>query len=147
MQRIERSITINASADRVWQILVDFERYPEWNPFVISASGEAQPGKRITVRIKPPGKRAMTFRPRVLVATPGRELRWLGRLLVPGLFDGEHSFTIEPLGPDRCRLVQAETFSGILVGLLGSTLRATAQGFEQMNEALKTRAEMGNRAA
>jgi hypothetical protein len=147
MQRIERAIAINASADRVWQILVDFERYPEWNPFVISASGEACPGRRLTVRIQPPGERAMTFRPRVLVATPGRELRWLGRLLVPGIFDGEHSFTIEPTSPGSCRLVQAETFKGILVALLGGTLRATAEGFDQMNEALKARAEDGNLAA
>jgi len=37
----------------------------------------------------------MTFRPTILKAEPNRELRWLGHLLVPGLFDGEHIFTIE----------------------------------------------------
>jgi hypothetical protein len=36
----------------------------------------------------------MTFRPTVLNAETNRELRWLGHLLAPGLFDGEHSFTI-----------------------------------------------------
>jgi hypothetical protein len=93
------------------------------------------------VRIEPPGGRAMTFKPTVLAVEPGRELRWLGRLLAPGIFDGEHVFHIEPLGQARSRFTQAERFSGILVGLFRSTLDKTELGFEQMNAAVKTRAE------
>jgi hypothetical protein len=141
MKRIERTIDIDASAERVWQVLVDFAHYPDWNPFVTSVSGEAVAGGRLKIRLQPPGGRGMTFRPRVLAAFPGREFRWLGRFLVPGLFDGEHSFVLEPVGPNRCRLVQAETFRGLFVALFGKGLDATAEGFEQMNTALKTRAE------
>ena len=61
-----------------------------------------------------PGRRPTTFRPRVLEAEPARRLRWLGHLLVPGLFDGEHRFTIEPAGPGRARVTQQETFRGLL---------------------------------
>ena len=69
-------------------------------------------------------------------------LRWLGRLLVPGLFDGEHSFTIRPLAEDRVRFVQREEFKGLLVPLFARSLDAnTRRGFEQMNAALKERAE------
>ncbi len=147
MRQIERSVTINASADRVWQILVDFARYPEWNPFVTSVAGEPVAGGRLRVRLRPPGGMGMTFRPRVLVASPGRELRWIGRLLFPGLFDGEHSFTIEPTAEHSCRLVQAEKFTGLLVGLFGKGLDATRAGFEEMNHALKARAERPTDAA
>ena len=45
----------------------------------------------------------MRFKPRVLKAEPNRELRWLGHLGIPGLFDGEHIFTIEPLDQERVR--------------------------------------------
>ncbi len=83
----------------------------------------------------------MTFKPVVLAAEPGRELRWLGRFLLPGLLDGEHSFRLEPLADGRMRFVQAESFSGILVGRLGKTLEKTGRGFEQMNSALKLQAE------
>jgi hypothetical protein len=147
MRHIERSVTINTSADRIWQILVDFARYPEWNPFVTSVAGEPIVGKRLNVRLRPPGGMAMTFKPRVLVASPGRELRWIGRLLFPGLFDGEHSFIIEPIPANSCRLVQAEKFTGLLVGLFGKGFDATAAGFEQMNQALKARAERATDAA
>jgi hypothetical protein len=76
-----------------------------------------------------------------LVAEPRRELRWLGRLFVPGIFDGEHIFRIEPLEHGRSRFVQAERFSGVLVPLLRKTLEQTRHGFEAMNEALRQRAE------
>jgi hypothetical protein len=83
----------------------------------------------------------MTFKPTVLAAEPARELRWLGRLLVPGLFDGEHSFRIEPLPGGRSRFVQSERFSGVLVRPLRKTLDRTLLGFEQMNGALKAEVE------
>ena len=84
----------------------------------------------------------MTFKPKVLKAEPNRELRWLGHLLVPGLFDGEHSFTIEPLEENRIRFVQREAFKGLLVPLFARSLdNNTRRGFEEMNHALKERAE------
>jgi hypothetical protein len=52
-------------------------------------------------------------------------------------FDGEHSFHLEPDGR-RTHLIQAERFSGILVGRLSDgILRKTQRGFVAMNEALK----------
>jgi hypothetical protein len=75
-------------------------------------------------------------------ADPGRRLRWLGRLLVPGIMDAEHTFTIEPLGDGQVRLVQHERFSGLLVPVLGRSLdRHTLPAFARMNQALKRRAE------
>ncbi|WP_193222352.1 SRPBCC domain-containing protein [Alkalilimnicola sp. S0819] len=87
-------------------------------------------------------RKVMRFSPVVLAAEAGRELRWLGRLVLPGVFDGEHRFVIEPLGEGKVRFEQSERFSGLFVGLLrGSLDRDTKRGFEEMNRALKTRAE------
>lgn len=84
----------------------------------------------------------MSFQPAVLKAEPNRELCSLGRVWLPGLFDGEHSFTIEPLGPTRVRFVQREIFTGLLVPLLARSLdRDTRRGFDEMNRALTARAE------
>jgi hypothetical protein len=142
MERIETEIVIAATAQRVWRTLVHFEAYPEWNPFVRWVKGSATTGSQLVVRIEPPGQGGMTFRPRVLKADPGRELRWLGSLGVRGLFDGEHSFIIEPLGPETVVFHQSETFRGLLVPLLARRLQtSTRAGFEEMNRALKQRAE------
>ena len=142
MKELRSEIEIQASAERVWQILTDFASFPNWNPFIRRANGEPRIGAKLEVFLQPSGARGMTFRPEVLKAEPNHELRWLGHLLVPGLFDGEHIFIIEPLGANRVRFVQREIFTGLLVPLLARWLNTgTFRGFEEMNHALKRRAE------
>jgi hypothetical protein len=142
MKQLHTEIEIDAPAKRVWGALTDFASYPQWNPFIRHIRGRLAPGERLQARLEPPGGRAMTFKPKVLTAEPNRELRWLGHLLAPGVFDGEHSFTIEPLEENRVRFVQRETFKGLLVPLFARSLETNTQrGFEEMNHALKGRAE------
>ena len=112
MKELRTEIEIQASAERVWQLLTDFPSFPQWNPFIRKASGNIRVGERLEVRLQPSGASAMTFRPTVLKVEPNREFRWLGHLLIPGLFDGEHIFTIEPLGEGRVRFTQREVFTG-----------------------------------
>jgi hypothetical protein len=142
MKELHSEIEINASVERVWDILTDFASYPQWNPFIRSISGELEVGERLEVRLEPPDSRGVTLRPTVLRAEPNRLMRWVGHVLVPGLFDGEHSLVIEQLGENRVRFVQHEAFKGVLVSLLTRSLdNNTLRGFEEMNEALKERAE------
>lgn len=142
MREIRTEIVVEAPAERVWSVLTGFGAYPQWNPFIREAEGAIQEGSRLRVRIAPPGGRSMTFTPTVTHVASGQSLRWLGRLFVPKLFDGEHVFEIEPLGGRRVRFVHRERFSGLLVPLLWRRLdRDTRAGFEAMNAALKARAE------
>jgi hypothetical protein len=64
------------------------------------------------------------------------------RLLIPGIFDGEHRFVIEPLPNGQVRVQQSERCRGVLVPLFrGSLDRDTKRGFQEMNVALKRQAE------
>ena len=142
MKELRTEIEIHASDKQVWQLLTDFASFPQWNPFIRQAKGEAKVGARLEVHIQPSGASGMTFKPIVLKVKPNRELRWLGRLLMPGLFDGEHIFTIETLEANRVRFTQREIFTGLLVPLFARSLTTdTRRGFEEMNQALKSRAE------
>lgn len=106
------------------------------------ASGELKQGGKIEVHLKFLEGPAMTLKPTLTKVDEHRELRWLGHLFVPGLFDGEHIFRIEPLAPDRVRFVQREVFIGLLVPpMLGMIGEKTHRGFVAMNEALKAEAE------
>jgi hypothetical protein len=140
MRRIETAVDIAAPPAAVWRVLVDFASYPEWNPFVRQIEGEARVGAKLRVTVQPPGRKPMTFRPTVRAAEPARELRWLGHVLIPGLFDGEHAFVLEPSGAG-CRLRHEERFTGLLVGAFPGMLAATAKGFEALNAALARRVE------
>lgn len=144
-RRIETTIEINAPPGAVWAILTHFKGMSAWNPFIKSISGNLVQGGRLTVHIAPPGKSGMWFKPTVLALQAERELRWLGRLLLPGIFDGEHYFLLEPIGDHGTRLTHGERFTGILVGLFGGTLTATRDGFIAMNTAMKEEAEKQRR--
>jgi hypothetical protein len=141
VRTIHTEIGIDQPAAVVWAVLTDIDRWPEWNPFA-RAGGRLAVGEKLEVQVRPPGKSAMTFRPTIVTLDPGVELRWLGHLGVPGLFDGEHGFRIRPEGDRRCRFEHFETFKGLLTGpLLWLAGDATRRGFEAMNLALKARAE------
>jgi hypothetical protein len=138
--KFDTSIDIAATRDQVWAVLTDFANYGQWNPFMVSAVGAAVAGTRMTNTISDASGSKMTFRPTITKAEPGRELRWMGRLGMPGVFDGEHWFTIEPLSTGGSRLRQGENFSGLLVPLLtGKLRRGTLPQFHAMNAALANR--------
>jgi hypothetical protein len=143
MREIRDEVEIDAPPERVWAVLTDFRSYPQWNPFVTSIAGRVERGAKLDVRIVPPGRRGMGFKPTVTAAEPGRELAWLGRVLLPGIFDGEHHFELEGLGDGRTRFVQREVFRGVLTPVMGSAFDNTLEGFRQMNQALKHRVETG----
>jgi hypothetical protein len=143
MRLIDTQVEIAASTSRIWQVLLDFPRYREWNPFITEIEGVPEVGAKLKVRIQPPGRSAMSFKPTVLVVARERELRWRGHLILPGLFDGEHAFRVEDRGRSR-RFQQSERFSGILAPFVGAGIfEATQHGFDAMNVALKARAEAG----
>jgi hypothetical protein len=142
MLTLRTEIEIDAPVARVWAVLTDFAAFPRWNPFIRRVDGRPAERTRLSVTMQPPGGRAMTFHPTVVRVDDERHLSWRGRTLIPGVFDGHHYFELEPLGPERTRVVHGENFSGVLVPLLATTLRTTTRrGFERMNAALKARAE------
>ena len=141
MKVIETEIPISASPERVWAILTDLEKFSEWNPFITNIKGQSKVGERLTVHISPPNGKEMVFRPTVTSSIENKEFSWLGHFLLPGVFDGEHIFKIEP-SESGSLLIQKENFSGLLVPLFwGSLNKNTRAGFEKMNQALKERVE------
>lgn len=143
MKELSTGIEIDAPAAVVWDILMDFERYAEWNPFIKRIQGESHEGAGLEVDLlQTEGGKPMRMRPTVITCESGREFAWLGRLVIPKIFDGEHHFTIDPLGDDRVRFRQWERFAGVLLPFVGGMLEnKTRPAFERMNRALKERAE------
>lgn len=140
-------IEINASPEKVWRILTDFAEYPNWNPLIRKIEGKLAVGEKPEAFIQPSGAKGMTFKPTLLAVEKEKELRWLGKLFVSGLFDGEHFFKIEPLSEKSVKFIHGENFTGLLVGFLAKSLDTiTLRGFREMNEALKNLAEKESHA-
>lgn len=138
---LHTEIEIGAAPETVWTILTDLAGYPDWNPFITSSEGTIAVGGRLINRLEPPGGRAITIKPTVTEVDNGRAFEWLGRLVMPLLFDGRHRFELVPNG-DGTRLIHSEHFTGLLVPFAKKSLDTkTVAGFEAMNTALKVRAE------
>lgn len=141
MKVLETEIQIAVSPEVVWSILTDFEKYPDWNPFIKKVTGKVSEGEQLQVTIHDPKGQDLIFKSTVKSVIKYAEFSWLGCFLFPGIYDGEHIFTITK-NEDGCLFVQKEIFSGLLVPLLwGSLNKDTRAAFVLMNNALKQRAE------
>lgn len=120
---------------------MDFNHYPNWNPFIKSISGAKVVGSNLSVQIQPPNAKGMAFDPEVLVLQPNAEFRWLGKLFIKGIFDGEHYFKLEKQDDGTTQFIHGEQFSGFLVALMGKALDKTEEGFVLMNQSLKVECE------
>lgn len=140
MKEIRTEIGINASPQRVWEVLTDFALYPDWNPFIRKIRGKAEEGEKLSIHITTPSGANRNYSPKVIKVVAEQELRWLGKM--PGLLSGEHIFSIERASDNSVHLVHREVFGGLLTSFFGSSLdNDVKKGFEEMNLALKKRAE------
>ena len=141
MQTLRTEIQIQASPEKVWKVLADLAKYPEWNPFITQAIGRVEVGARVEITV-PSGSKKMKLRCKVTRAEPRQVLCWRYHVISPLLFRGEHSFTIEPMGSNYVRFVDQEIFKGLLVPLQAEDIDTNSRrGFEAMDKALKMRAE------
>jgi hypothetical protein len=140
VREIATEIEIDASAQRIWEVLADFAAYPHWNPFLLKVDGVPGTAQRIRFWFElPRGFRAPACA-KVLKADQGRELRWAGS--IPGLLRAEHYFVIERTGAARVRFRHGEIFSGWFLPLVWPILRGRGpEVYEAMNVALKRRVE------
>lgn len=140
--RIDTTIEIAATPSRVWEVLTDLGSYPQWNPMIRSASGLVTTGERLTLNFAPAGRKSHVFRPKLMIVTPDRELRWLGNPRFPGVFDSQHYFILSPNREGGTRLDHGISYYGMVIPLVAQRLiDSTRPPFEEMNQALKVRAE------
>jgi hypothetical protein len=139
-------VDIDATPERVWQVLMDLPAYAEWNPFLSGAEGTFAVGGSPVMRV--PAAHPLlrvTLRPTVLEVTPPRRLRLrlrMTRIGLPGMLDAEQTVTLIPRDDGGVRLWHEARFSGVLVPLLTRSLnRDRSPAYLAMNDALKERVE------
>jgi hypothetical protein len=138
---IKTETVIDAPAERVWAEMTDFAAFPSWNPFVREASGRLEPGERLKIRLQLDHMK-MTFKPRVTVVEPGRELRWLATLGRPGVFDVDRAFQIEPRNGGVLFVMSEECTGWLTPVMFATNLEAQLyRGYDAFNQALRKRVE------
>ena len=137
---IETKILIESNIENVWKEFINFEEYKNWNPAIYEVTGNLKENENIKIVVNANGSK-MVFKPKILKYKENSELRWLGKLFILKIFDGEHYFLIKENSDGTCTFIQGEKFCGILIPFFGKMISNTKKGFEAMNQELKKRVE------
>jgi hypothetical protein len=138
---VAASVDITAPAAEVWAVLVDFPRYPEWNPFTPEVDGELAAGAPVRLLVNMPGRRQRQRVERINRVENGRALCWGMHMGHRALLCANRWQVLEPAASGT-RYTTVDRFSGLLVPLVMALYGGPMQlGFQQMAEALKARVE------
>ena len=144
-RRIHTELEIDAPAGAVWETLTDLASYEEWNPNVTFAAGTLEEGTEVDLRIQPTRGRERSITVTVTEVDPERRLRWVGTVGGRWLFEGRHTFELQPLDGGRTRFVNRERVSGLTAPIV--VRDDAARAYEAMNRALADRVEARNTAS
>ncbi len=139
---IAAEATITAPPSVVWRVLTDLPRYAEWCTLLRHRGGRMGLGERLQLRLELPREQGSSydFAPTVVAFEPERELAWLGTTGVRGVFDGRHRFVLTPVAGGT-QLLNEETFTGLLLPIIGRMLRGAQPGYAALTAEIKARAE------
>lgn len=133
---------VDASAEQVWQTLVDFERYADWNPSIPSIAGDVRTGATVSLTLVLPGRPALNVKAVLDDVAPNRRLTWRGHLGADRLFSGFREFAIDPLSDSSVRVTHVEDLQGWIAPVFEALMgRAVERHHDDLDEALKRRAE------
>jgi hypothetical protein len=134
-------IIISAPVEQVWDILIDLDKYGEWNPLLYQAAGIVEVGETVIVFAKTASK-DMKFMCKVTRVEPFCEFAWRFPVIHPILFRGEHIFRIERLSENETQFIDREWFKGLLLPTQAKDLKTNGLlAMVEMGKALKDRAE------
>jgi hypothetical protein len=140
MHLIRTDALVPAAPEQVWAVLADFDRYAEWNPLNIRATGEARLGAKVPMTFLNLSKPGTTIDQTVTIVAcePGRSLAWGGS--VPLLFKGRHHFTLTPEGTGT-RVLHGEDLGGLIPMTFSKAqiARDFVPAYEAVNLALAAR--------
>jgi hypothetical protein len=139
-RELDSWIDINASISEVWDILVDFESWENWNSFIPIVQGKFEVGKKIRIKVVSPGMKEMVFKPKIYEIEPCKRISWGGSFMI-FIYNGMHDFLLEYIDNKVTRFRQIEKFKGPIILLMQKMITKTAIGYQNMNEELKQHIE------
>lgn len=138
MKSFSTRIDIQAPADKIWRILVDLPRWPQWNATVERTVGNIERGAKVTVFVKQSPGRAFPLR--VTVFDVPRRMVWAGGLPL-GLFQGTRVYELTTAAADASVFSMRENYTGPLAALIARSIPDLQPAFDEFAQCLKRAAE------
>ena len=138
MKSFNTTIQINASTEKVWNILTKISEWGEWNTTIENIEGSIAPGSKVTVRAKAMPERAFPLK--VSDFVPNKSMVWSGGIPL-GLFTGKRTFTITSDEENVTNFSMSENFTGLLAPLITRSIPDLQPSFDEFSTCLKKHAE------
>lgn len=133
---------ISADAERIWSIIMDLDRYPEWNPYTIAMKSTLKIGDPMVMTVKMSDTVTLDQTEYIRVLEAGHKVCWGINTDTPEFNSGERCQWLEPLAGGGTRYVSEDLIEGtanqLVTALFGSDVQ---NGFDAVALALKQRAE------
>ncbi|MEX0340818.1 MAG: SRPBCC family protein [Arenibacterium sp.] len=139
MKQVQSTVEIDASPQRVWDVLTDAKTLSESNLGITKLDGEISDGSsfKLWADISPNRAFALT----VTQFRPGEFMEWTGGMPL-GLFTGKRQFRLSANGNGTV-LDMEETFTGLLSGVIWKSMPDLQPSFDQFAQGVKRLAEQG----
>jgi len=141
----EVKIQIAAPPEYVWKVLIDFEKYEEWNPFITKIEGEPKIGSHIVlhVRLNPRLDSIQFSKEMIISLKENQHLSYDTHFLSSSLFNAVRWQTIRPTEDGLSSIYHSQQkITGIaswpISRIFGDRI---CEGFEASSLSLKKRAE------
>lgn len=144
MQKLNSEIRIAAEPRSVWNVLIHFEKYQEWNSQLKLLAGKVFEGSRLKIALKPLYYRSLKSS---LVISDLTNLSRLGlsdiRILPFGLLSLDCLFTLNENENGSTTLDLHQQYKGLLSGLISkpARFREAKKSCIKMSAEIKRRAE------
>lgn len=139
---VSHKITISASPAVVWGVLIDLERYPEWNRYSPSVKGRMAVGEVVWVEAHLDDE-VQNVQNYVLSIKPRQELCWQSADWYGSLARGTRCRWLTKTGEGETLLVHHEIMQGPLAWLIEWLYRERIErGLKLVNESVAERAEV-----
>jgi hypothetical protein len=141
-------VEVDAPAEVTWEVVTDFDRYPEWNPFTVRVDTTGEVGADVLLHLPSPDKAGETFTTlehvrvkRAPSADAPGHLQYDTADSIPGMLAVRDQW-VEDLGDGRSSYRTTDVFTGeiaqVVFDLQAEWVKA---GFDATALALKDRAE------
>lgn len=133
---VHHEITIHAKPVEVWSVLMDTDKYGNWNPVMKLLEGKVEEGSRVKYQFTQSEDNQYDIDTKVKVVQPGQLLNQGGG--IPFILTFDHKYLLQPSG-DNTQLTIHEDYSGIGVHFWNPAPVEAAYG--RLNNEIKKRVE------
>lgn len=133
---------ISASSEVVWNIIMDLDRYPDWNPYTIGMMSTLKIGDPMVMQVKMSDTLTIEQTENIRVLEQGHKVCWGIDTTTPEFNSGERCQWLEPLPDGGTHWINEDLIEGtanpLVTALFGDSVQ---NGFDAVGVALKKRAE------